>query len=173
MTAVLRSLLFVPAGRERMLEHALTARADALVLDLEDAVPARQKGAARALARRWIPRLAKKSRPVFVRVNGLRGGLTRDDLLSVVSKQLAGVVLPKTESPQDLRDIDVLLREAELAAGVRPGDVRTGQASNTRPRSAMTVARSSRRKQIWLSLGSKTPSWPRSALSTTALRLAR
>jgi citrate lyase beta subunit len=125
MTTILRSLLFVPAGRERMLEHAQTARADALVLDLEDAVPARQKAAARALARRWIPKLAKRSRPVFVRVNGLASGLTRDDLLAVVSKQLAGVVLPKTDSPQDLRDLDVLLREAEMASGVRPGDVRT------------------------------------------------
>jgi citrate lyase beta subunit len=125
VTQVLRSLLFVPAGRERMLEHAAASRADALVLDLEDAVPARQKTAARALAKRWIPKLAKRSRPVFVRVNALASGLTRDDLMAVVSKQLAGVVLPKTESPQDLRDLDVLLREAEMAAGVRPGDIRT------------------------------------------------
>ena len=125
MTIVLRSLLFVPAGRERMLEHAQTARADALVLDLEDAVPQRQKASARALAKRWIPKLARRSRPVFVRVNGLASGFTRDDLMAVVSKQLAGVVLPKTDAPQDLRDLDVLLREAEMAAGVRPGDVRT------------------------------------------------
>jgi len=125
VTAVLRSLLFVPAGRERMLEHAQTARADALVLDLEDAVPARQKAAARALAKRWITALAKPTRPVFVRLNGLRSGLTRDDLMAVVGKRLAGVVLPKTDAPQDLRDLDVLLREAEMAAGVRPGDVRT------------------------------------------------
>jgi citrate lyase beta subunit len=125
VTAVLRSLLFVPAGRERMLEHAQSARADALVLDLEEAVPAKQKAAARALAKRWIPQVAKRNRPVFVRLNGLRSGLTRDDLMAVAGKQLAGVVLPKTESPQDLRDLDVLLRESEMAAGVRPGDIRT------------------------------------------------
>ncbi len=125
LTTVLRSLLFVPAGRERMLEHAAASRADGLVLDLEDAVPARQKAAARALAERWIPKLARRSRPVFVRINGLASGLARDDLMAVVGKQLAGVVLPKTDSPQDLRDLDVLLREAEMAAGVRPGDVRT------------------------------------------------
>ena len=122
---ILRSLLFVPAGRERMLEHARSSRADALVLDLEDAVPARHKAAARTLARRWIPLLAKRSRPIFVRVNGLASGLTRDDLLAVVSKPLAGVILPKTDTPQDLRALDVLLREAEMAAGVRPGDVRS------------------------------------------------
>lgn len=121
----LRSLLFVPAGRERMLESAQSARADALVLDLEDAVPLRQKATARTLARRWIPRLASARRRVFVRVNSIASGMTRDDLMAVAGKGLAGVVLPKTESPQDLRDLDVLLREAEMEHGVRPGDVRT------------------------------------------------
>ncbi len=121
----LRSLLFVPAGRERMLESAEAARADALVLDLEDAVPLRQKAAARTLARRWIPKLASARRRVFVRVNSITSGMTRDDLMAVAGKGLAGVVLPKAESPQDLRDLDVLLREAEMEHGVRPGDVRT------------------------------------------------
>jgi citrate lyase subunit beta/citryl-CoA lyase len=60
---------------------------------------------------------------VFVRVNGVRSGLTRDDLHAVVAPGLAGVVLPKPAEPQDVRDLDVLLREAEMAGGVRPGDV--------------------------------------------------
>jgi citrate lyase subunit beta/citryl-CoA lyase len=122
---ILRSLLFVPAGRERMLEGAQASKADALVLDLEDAVPLRQKAAARILARRWIPKLASARRRVFVRVNSIASGMTRDDLMSAVGKGLAGIVLPKTESPQDLRDLDVLLREAEMQHGVRPGDIRT------------------------------------------------
>jgi citrate lyase subunit beta/citryl-CoA lyase len=122
---ILRSLLFVPAGRERMLEGAQASKADALVLDLEDAVPLRQKAAARILARRWIPKLASARHRVFVRVNSIASGMTRDDLMSAVGKGLAGIVLPKTESPQDLRDLDVLLREAEMQHGVRPGDIRT------------------------------------------------
>ena len=122
---ILRSLLFVPAGRQRMLEGARASKADALVLDLEDAVPLRQKAAARTLARRWIPKLASARCRVFVRVNSIASGMTRDDLMAVVGKGLAGVVLPKTESAQDLRDLDVLLREAEMEHGVRPGDVAT------------------------------------------------
>jgi citrate lyase subunit beta/citryl-CoA lyase len=120
-----RSLLFVPAGRERLLESAQSVAADALVLDLEDSVPEGRKAAARTLARRWVPKLATKRRDVFLRVNSLRSGVTRDDLMAVVQKGLVGIVLPKTESPQDLRDLDVLLREAEMEHGVRPGDVRT------------------------------------------------
>lgn len=122
---ILRSLLFVPAGRERMLEGAQASKADAIVLDLEDAVPLRQKAAARTLARRWIPKLAAARRRVFVRVNSIASGMTRDDLMAAAGKGLAGVVLPKAESPQDLRDLDVLLREAEMEHGVRPGDIRT------------------------------------------------
>jgi citrate lyase subunit beta/citryl-CoA lyase len=108
-----------------MLESARASNADALVLDLEDSVPERQKAAARTLARRWIPKLASKRRLIFVRLNGLRTRVTRDDLMAVVQKGVAGVVLPKTESAQDLRDLDVLIREAEMEHGVRPGDIRT------------------------------------------------
>lgn len=125
MADIFRSLLFVPAHRERMIERAPRASADAVVLDLEDAVPDAEKRAARAIVRRAAPAIAAAGVPVFVRVNGISSGRTRDDVMAAVSKHLAGVVLPKTESAQDLRDLDVLLREAELKRRVRPGDVRT------------------------------------------------
>lgn len=120
-----RSLLFVPGNNERMIERAPAAGADAIVLDLEDAVPDGEKRAARALVRRAAPRIAAAGVPVLVRVNGISSGRTRDDVMAAVSRSLAGVVLPKTESAQDLRDLDVMLREAELKRRVRPGDVRT------------------------------------------------
>ncbi len=119
---LLRTLLFVPAQREPMFAKAGGSGADAIVLDLEDAVAPQEKTAARANAQRALASLAGRG-PVFVRVNGVRTGLTRDDLLAVVRGGLAGVVLPKPEAPQDLRDLDVLLREAEMANGVRPGDI--------------------------------------------------
>jgi len=121
----LRTLLFVPGNRERMLARAADTRADALILDLEDAVPAAEKRAARRLVRGAIPALAKAGHTVFVRLNAIDSGHTRDDVMAVVRKELTGVVLPKVERPQDLRDLDVLLREAELARRVRPGDIRT------------------------------------------------
>jgi len=120
-----RTLLFVPGNRERMLARAAGAGADVIVVDLEDAVPAAEKRAARALTRSWLARLAEAGQTVFVRVNGVQTGLTRADAQAVVRPGLAGVVLPKAEQAQDLRDLDVLLREAELARRMRPGDVRT------------------------------------------------
>ena len=121
----LRTLLFVPGNRQRMLERASRAGADAIVVDLEDAVPRDEKRAARTRVRTMLPRLAASGLPVFVRINNVRSGLARDDLMAVVRPGLAGIVHPKTGAAQDLRDLDVLLREAELKHKVRPGDIRT------------------------------------------------
>ncbi len=121
---ILRTLLFVPGNRQRMLERAPRAGADAIVIDLEDAVPRGEKRTARTLVRTLLPNMIASGLPVFVRVNNVRGGLARHDVMAVVRPGLAGVVHPKTDAPQDLRDLDVLLREAELKHKVRPGDIR-------------------------------------------------
>jgi citrate lyase subunit beta/citryl-CoA lyase len=119
-----RTLLFVPGNRQRMLQKARTSGADALVIDLEDAVPAKEKAAARKLAREAVRVAAQADGPpTWVRVNNVHTALTRADLSAVVQPGLRGVVHPKTDRPQDLRDLDVLLREAEVRNKVRPGDV--------------------------------------------------
>lgn len=118
-----RSLLFVPGNRERMLDRAATLGADVVIIDLEDAVVQGEKKSARRLARGRVKDLARAGQAVFVRVNAIAGGLSRDDLLAVVRPGLAGVVLPKAERPQDVRDLDVLLREAEVTNKMRPGTI--------------------------------------------------
>jgi citrate lyase subunit beta/citryl-CoA lyase len=122
---ILRTLLFVPGNSDRMVARAPHAGADAIVIDLEDAVPLAEKRAARKLLRAQIPAIAAHGRPLFVRVNNVATGLTRDDVMAAVRPGVTGVVHPKTESAQDLRDLDVLLREAEMKNGVRPGDIAT------------------------------------------------
>ncbi|HWQ27791.1 MAG TPA: CoA ester lyase [Dehalococcoidia bacterium] len=122
---LLRSLMFVPGNREDMLTRAASVPADAIVIDLEDAVPAPEKDRARKVAAAAIRALAGAGRAVHVRVNALHTGLTRDDLAAVVGPGLAAVHLPKVETAQDVRDLDVLLRERELASGLRPGTVRS------------------------------------------------
>jgi citrate lyase subunit beta/citryl-CoA lyase len=119
---ICRTLLFVPGNRRRMLERATQAGADVIVADLEDAVPATEKREARSHVRAMLGTLSEAA-PVFVRVNNVHTGATRADVTAVVRPGLAGVVHPKTEHPQDLRDLDVLLREAEVRNKVRPGDI--------------------------------------------------
>lgn len=116
-----RSLIFVPGIRENMIEKARAFQADIIVLDLEDSVPPAEKEQARQIVRRAVPMLAALGRTVHVRVNSVGSGLARDDLAAVTCAELSGVTLPKTESAQDVRDIDVLIREQELEHDVRPG----------------------------------------------------
>jgi citrate lyase subunit beta/citryl-CoA lyase len=119
-----RTLLFVPGNRQRMLHKAPASGADAIVFDLEDAVPAKEKVGARKLVREAIRASAQADGPpTWVRLNNVHTGLARADLSAVVRHGLRGVVHPKTDRPQDLRDLDVLLREAEVRNKVRPGDV--------------------------------------------------
>lgn len=122
---IFRTLLFVPGNNERMLARAASAGADAVVIDLEDAVPAGEARTARALARRAVGQLAAAGVPVFVRVHHARSAQAREDVRAAVRPGLTGIVHPKTERAQDLRSLDVLVREFELATKVRPGDIVT------------------------------------------------
>lgn len=96
-----RSYLFVPANRPERFGKALAAGADAVIVDLEDAVPEAEKESARqALMQNLTP-----EQPVLVRVNGADTPWFGDDLRLCGMPGVAGVVLPKAEH---VEDIDVL-----------------------------------------------------------------
>jgi citrate lyase subunit beta/citryl-CoA lyase len=89
-----RSYLFVPADRPERFDKACAAGADAVIVDLEDAVPAAGKVAARAALAAWVsPR-----QPVLVRINALDTAWFRDDLKLCSLPGVAGIVLPKAEN---------------------------------------------------------------------------
>jgi citrate lyase beta subunit len=92
--ATARSLLFAPGSDERKLEKALAAGADAVVADLEDAVPATEKEAARTVARRVLGGAATASL-VAVRVNAAGTEHWGADLQAVADLELDALVLPK------------------------------------------------------------------------------
>jgi citrate lyase subunit beta/citryl-CoA lyase len=102
---VLRSMLFTPGNSQRMIQKALTLGADAVILDLEDAVPVSEKEAARRLVGQSVAQLTAAGQQVFVRVNALSTGLTAEDLNWVVQPQLAGIVLPKADSGADVATV--------------------------------------------------------------------
>ncbi len=118
-----RSILFVPGDREEMLEKAGALPADILCLDLEESVLPDEKPRARELVRASVAKLVEAGRTVHVRVNSIESEVTRDDLAAAVQAGLAGVLLAKTQSAQEVRDVDVLLREQETAHEVRPGTI--------------------------------------------------
>jgi citrate lyase subunit beta/citryl-CoA lyase len=120
--SIMRSWLFVPAHQRRMVNKALALGADVVVLDLEDAVPAREKGAAREVAREALAR-RREGLFCFVRVNSLSSGRLEDDLQAVVAAGLDGLALPKAEEPEDVLRLDGRLRARESEAGLPDGSV--------------------------------------------------
>jgi citrate lyase subunit beta/citryl-CoA lyase len=116
-----RSILFIPGNRERMLAKGPSTGADALLFDLEDAVPVQEKETARAMVRERIGTLG--GYPAFVRTNAVSTGLTRSDLEAVVVPGLLGLFVPKVDSPGQVTQVAAWLDELEPAAGLVPGTV--------------------------------------------------
>jgi citrate lyase subunit beta / citryl-CoA lyase len=115
----MRSWLYVPGNRPERFAKAAGSGADAIILDLEDAVPRPEKEQARAQVAGWLDGAAA-SCLVTVRIN--RG--SRADLEAVVRPGLGGVQLPKVESEDEVRAADEALAALEQAAGIAPGSIR-------------------------------------------------
>jgi citrate lyase beta subunit len=116
-----RSLLFAPGNEERKLRKALEAGADAVVADLEDAVPAPEKEAARSLVARVLAE-AETPSLLAVRVNGVGSPLWEEDLRALAGLALDAVVLPKA-TPEAVEALGTdgppLVAIVETAQGLR------------------------------------------------------
>lgn len=95
--------LFVPATRPERFEKAADSGADAVIIDLEDAVPTTEKDRAREVLVKSL--VAKLPVPVFLRVNGRASPWHEFDLSAASKIPIAGVMLPKTESAEDLEKV--------------------------------------------------------------------
>ena len=122
----MRSMLFVPADDERKLGKGAGTGADALILDLEDAVSLSRKAPARALAAQYIKEVRPRAgRPqTYVRINALDTNLWEEDVASVVASGPDGVMLPKARSGADVHTLSIALNMAEERAGLAVGSTR-------------------------------------------------
>ena len=120
-----RTALFAPGIKDRVMGKALAGGADAVILDLEDSVPLATKAEARTLVAKTIDSAAANpSRPgIYVRVNAAGTGLLADDLEAVVRPGLDAVLLSKTENIDDVRQTAGSLDHLEKARGVKAGTV--------------------------------------------------
>lgn len=114
---IARSYLYVPGHREEVVAKALhTQIADAVVIDLEDAVPESSRPLARKIVRRLMA--GPTPRPVWVRVNPVSTGATLEDLAAAASPHLAGIRLAKAESAADAAQVAEWLANHSCSAGV-------------------------------------------------------
>src|SRR6202047_2497915 len=112
----LRSFLFAPGNHARRVEKALSLDADAVILDLEDAVATAEKRVTRAAV---IAALTRPRRPLlYIRVNSVDTEFCYGDLAAIVRPGLDGIILPKVESAAGLTTVDWLLAQLEREHGL-------------------------------------------------------
>lgn len=107
-----RSVLYVPASNARAMAKAHALPADAIILDLEDAVAPESKPAARAAVCRALVELPAGGRERLVRLNGAATPWGPDDLTALAAAPADGLVLPKAEHVDEVAGAAVLLDEA-------------------------------------------------------------
>jgi citrate lyase subunit beta/citryl-CoA lyase len=126
--------MFVPGHRQRMIDKSLGLQSvDAIMLDIEDGVAPSEKDAARrqiaASLDHLHERMGGSSVPIrtparYVRINAAGHERMHADLAAVVRPTLEGLVLPKIETPEQVRTVEEILERHEPAVGMAPGSVR-------------------------------------------------
>jgi citrate lyase subunit beta/citryl-CoA lyase len=123
----LRSWMFVPGHRQRMIDKALGLNADAVMLDIEDGVAPSEKDTARSQIAATLEQTHGRGarQPVrYVRINAVGHERMHADLAAVLRPGLDGLVLPKVESAEHVRLVDGILASREPEVGIRAGTVR-------------------------------------------------
>ena len=116
----MRSMLFVPGDRPERFDKAVASGADAIIIDLEDAVTPEKRPAARAAIAGYLANPAR-SAPVWVRINPVESSDALADLAAVMSGRPSGIVLPKPRSADDVWRLDHWLEAFEQANGIDIG----------------------------------------------------
>jgi citrate lyase subunit beta / citryl-CoA lyase len=117
----IRSFLFAPGNHARRVEKALSLDADAVILDLDDAVATAEKPPTREAV---AAALARDRRGLlYVRVNAIDTAFCYGDFVAIARPGLDGVILPKVESAAGIATADWLLAQLEREQGLAPGAI--------------------------------------------------
>jgi len=120
---VWRSLLYVPANNQRFIDKAHTRGADALILDLEDSVPAAERDGARAMLAASAASARQSGADVVVRIN--RPDLeAKSDLDAAVIDGVDALMLPKVDDARHVLALEKMVSDLEKDRGLTPGRIR-------------------------------------------------
>lgn len=118
-----RSMLILPVNVPKFVEKSHTRGADAITLDLEDAVPPAEKEKARALVRDSIRLAGLGGSDVLVRVNNDEEQIYKD-LEATVHDGLSAVFLPKTELPEQVLKLEGMIEKLERNRGLKSHSIK-------------------------------------------------
>lgn len=140
--APLRSMLFIPADSERKLAKGDATGADALILDLEDAVASSRTHIARGMALEYLRNRSRDGgrgkQQLWVRINPLSTPAALLDLM-VVAGAPDGIVLPKVDSSADIVQLSHYLDALEVREGVTQGSIRIMPVATETAKSLFTL----------------------------------
>lgn len=143
MRTIPRSWLFVPGDSEKKLLKTPETGAHALIVDLEDAVAVSAKPAARRMTRDWLEahrrQITMRKQARWVRINAVETGMWREDLAAVMPGAPEGIMLPKAEGPEQLRQVAAEIYELEQRHGIPNGQTRLLPLVSETPRAALTI----------------------------------
>ncbi|MHA1107613.1 MAG: HpcH/HpaI aldolase/citrate lyase family protein [Alphaproteobacteria bacterium] len=117
-----RSQLYVPANNQRFIDKAFTRGADAIILDLEDSVPASEREGARARLEQSVQIVGQAGADVTVRINSSDDEILLD-LQAAVLPQVRGIFVTKVRDADYIRAISSCVGELEAASGMAPGSI--------------------------------------------------
>jgi (3S)-malyl-CoA thioesterase len=130
-----RSVLYIPASRERALDKARGLPADAIIFDLEDAVAPDEKAAARELLVATLKSADYGPRARIVRINALDTAWGRADAQAIAGLSVDGVLLPKVDSPADVEALAQIVSDVGIWAMMEsPAGVLNAAAIAAHPR---------------------------------------
>jgi citrate lyase subunit beta/citryl-CoA lyase len=122
---LIRSWMFVPGHRQRMIDKALGINADAIMLDIEDGVAPNEKESARKNIGESLGRAKENGAPArYVRINAIGHERMVADLDAVIRPGLEGLVCPKVDTVDEVRTVDAILNEREPKQNLAKGSVK-------------------------------------------------
>jgi citrate lyase subunit beta/citryl-CoA lyase len=119
-----RTMLYVPGNNAGMIRDAAIYQSDSIMFDLEDSVSYREKDAARLLVYYSLRTLDFEGIETVVRINGLDTPYGREDIKAMVKARPFAIRLPKTETAQDVLEVEALIATEEQKNGIPIGTTR-------------------------------------------------
>lgn len=118
-----RSMLFLPGNTPNIIQNAEILGADAVILDLEDAVAPTEKDSARILVRNAMRLMGFGKCEVIVRINSIDTDFWRKDLDAVIPQKPSLIMPPKTATAEDVKTVDAYISELEEKLGMEKNTV--------------------------------------------------
>lgn len=156
MTRLRRTMMFVPGNNPAMVRDASIYDSDSIMFDLEDAVSPYEKDAARLLIYQALRHIDYGEKELIVRINSLDSKLGIKDINAMVAAGIDVIRLPKTETPQDILDVENVIEDVEKRFGKPVGSTKMLAAIEGAEGTlnALAIAKSSKRL-IGIALGAE------------------